>query len=68
MIGVYTNADIKHCSLVGLPINESFVGVERRKSAAASPTKRIEPTLTLAVGEAIASKPMLNTNCGENVK
>jgi len=46
---------------------------ERRKSAAASPTKRIERNpifeferneqlSTSAVGEAIASKPMLNTN------
>ena len=31
-------------SLVGLPINErAFVGVEPRKSAASSQTKRIEP-------------------------
>jgi len=44
------------CSLVGLQISKTaFVGVERRKCVAASPTKP---------GKAIASKPMLNVNLG----
>jgi len=47
---------------------EAFVGVERGISVDASPTKRIKESLvfdplSLAVGEAIASKPR-NTNCG----
>ena len=59
---------------------ESFVGVERKKSGTAAPTKRIDQNRifkfeltkqssgmipeTSAVGEAIASKPTLTTNSG----